>query len=180
MRVRCATESVYCTLVLVCPPMSAGALHGRRLLSKEAKGFSLFMPKQLANVQNFLRKSKAVRLWAGRLGNLPPRLAGLLTQEVQQFGVYFFRVRPGNAVWTVLHDQQARPFDELGGAQPCSRDGKDAVGITVNHQRGHIDTGQILAEVFVPGCDTRQAGGGRGASPDVPTGLHGLFAHTLP
>src|SRR5216683_3799764 len=180
MRVRCATESVYCTLVLVCPPMSAGALHARRLLSKEAKGFSLFMPKQLASAQNFLGKSKAVRLWAGCLGNLLSRLVGRLAKEAHQCSVYFFRVRPRDAVWAVLHDELARTFDEIDGAESRSGDGKDAVGISVNHKRGYIDTGQILAEVFVPRSDTRQAGGSRRASTDVPASLPGLFAHTLP
>lgn len=97
------------------------------------------------------------------LGSLRVRLAGLFGQEVQQFGVYFFRVRPRDAVWTVLHDQQAGALDELGGAQSRSRDGKNAVGISVNHQGGHIDVGQIPAEVLVPSWDTRQAGGGGGA-----------------
>jgi hypothetical protein len=53
----------------------------------------------------------------GCLGRLTLRLAGLPTQEAQQFGVYFFRVRPRDAMRTVLHDQQARPFDKLGGAR---------------------------------------------------------------
>src|ERR1700722_18221221 len=114
------------------------------------------------------------------LGRLRVRLAGLLAQEVQKFGVYFFRVRPRDAVWAVLHDQQARPFDELGRAQTSSRYGKDAVGISLNYQRRHLDASQVRTEVFVPGWDTRQASGGRGAGRRVPAGLDRLFAHTLP
>ena len=45
-----------------------------------------------------------VRLWAGCLGNLLSRLVGRLAKEAHQCGVYFFRVRPRDAVWTVLHD----------------------------------------------------------------------------
>src|ERR1035437_8197586 len=56
-------------------------------------------------------------LRAGCLGCLFLRRAGLLAQEAQQFSVDFFRVCPRDAVWTVFHDQQPRPFDELGGAQ---------------------------------------------------------------
>jgi hypothetical protein len=97
----------------------------------------------------------------GCLGNrLLPRRAGSLAQEAQQFGVYFLRVGPRDAVRTVLHHQFARIFDELRGAQPRGRDGKDMVRIPVNHQRGHVDGGQVLAEIFVPGWDTRQAGDG--------------------
>ena len=80
---------------------------------------------------------------------------------------------------TVLHGQQARPFDELGGARSRRRDRKDPVGIPLNHQRGHVDARQVLAEVFMPGWDAREAGGGRGARRDVPTGLDDLFADTL-
>src|SRR6266481_930841 len=107
---------------------------------------------------------KILALRAKCLGNLLSRLVGHLAKEAQQCGVYFFRVCPRDAVWAVLHDELARAFDELGGAESRSGDGKDAVGISVNHKRGYIDTGQILAEVFVPRSDTRQAGGSRGAS----------------
>src|SRR6202040_256862 len=48
------------------------------------------------------------------------RLAGLPPQEAQQFGVDFFRVCPRDAVWTVFHDQQARPFDELAVRCPAA------------------------------------------------------------
>src|SRR6266404_6633499 len=123
---------------------------------------------------------KILALRAKCLGNLLSRLVGHLAKEAHQCGVYFFRGCPRDAVWAVLHDELARAFDELGGAESRSGDGKDAVGISVNHKRGYIDTGQILAEVFVPRSDTRQAGGSRGASTDVPASLHGLFAHTLP
>ena len=99
---------------------------------------------------------KILALMAKCLDNLLSRLVGHLAKEAQQCGVYFFRVCPRDAVWAVLHDELARAFDELGGAESRSGDGKDAVGISVNHKRGYIDTGQILAEVFVPHSDTRQ------------------------
>jgi hypothetical protein len=50
----------------------------------------------------------------------------------------FFCVCPRDAMSTISHHQQARPFDELGGAQSRRRDGKNAVGIPVNYQGGHI------------------------------------------
>ena len=129
-------------------------------------------------IQSFPGKITA-GLQAGCLGSLLLRLTDLLAQEAQQFGVDFFRVCPRDAVWTILHDQQARPFDELGGAQSRSRDGKNAIRIPLNHQRGHIDVGQVLTEIFVPGWDACQAGSGGGAGRYVPTGLDDLFADTL-
>jgi hypothetical protein len=82
-------------------------------------------------------------------------------------------------VRSVLHDQLARSFDELAGAKACGRNGKDAVGIPVNHEGGYIDASQVFAEVFMPGLDACQAGGSGGAGRDVPTGLDDLFADTL-
>src|SRR5579862_3816640 len=89
-------------------------------------------------------------------------------------------MRPCNAMRTALHYYLTCSFDELRGTQSRSRDRKDAVGIPLDHQRGHIDARQVLAEVFVPGCDACQAGGGGGAGRDVPTGLNRWFADTLP
>src|SRR5580704_7312457 len=109
--------------------------------------------------------------WDG-LGNFLLQIAGLLAQEAQQSAVHFFRVRPCNAVRTILDDQLACSLDKLGGAKSGCRDGKDAVSIPLDHQRGHIDARQILAEVFMPGWDAREAGGSRGAGRDVPTGLN--------
>ena len=94
-----------------------------------------------------------------RLRDILAEDAGPFAQEAQQSGVHFFRVRPIDGVRSMLHDQLARSFDELGGAKACGRHGKDAVGIPLNHQRGHVDTSQVLAEVFMPGWDAREAGG---------------------
>src|ERR1700691_6795641 len=102
--------------------------------------------------------------WALPLGSSLLQIAGFLAEEAEQFGVYFFRVRPCDAVRTILHYDLSRPFDELGRAHPRSRDGKDAVGIPLDHQRGHIDPRYILPEVFMPGWDAREAGGSRGAA----------------
>ena len=115
---------------------------------------------------------------AGCLCNFLLGLADL-TKEAQQLGVDFFRVRPRDAVWAILHDELARPLDKLGSAQSRSRDGEDAVGVPLNHQRGHIDAGQVRAEVFVPGCNTREAGGGGGSGCDVPAGPQNFFADAL-
>ena len=92
------------------------------------------------------------------LRNLFPQFAGTLAKETQQARVYFFRVRPRDTVRSILQDQLARSFDELGGAKARGRDGKDAIGIPLNHQRGNIDASQVFAEVFVPSRDTCQAG----------------------
>src|SRR6267154_22970 len=80
---------------------------------------------------------------------------------------------------TVLHGQQARPFDELGGAKACGCYGKDAVGIPLNYKRGHVDASQVLAEVFMPGWDASQAGSSGSTGRDVPIGLNRLLADTL-
>ena len=94
-----------------------------------------------------------------RLRDILAEDAGPFAQEAQQSGVHFFRMSPSDSVRSIFHDQLARSFDELRRGQSCSCDGKDAVGIALNHQRGHVDTSQVLAEVFMPGWDAREAGG---------------------
>src|ERR1019366_508404 len=69
--------------------------------------------------------------------------------------------------------------DQLSGPESRSGDRQNPIRIALDHQRGHVDTGQILAEVPMPGWHTSQTGRGRGLSGDVPTGLDGLFAHAL-
>src|SRR5882672_10486252 len=115
----------------------------------------------------------------GYLGNFLLPVADLLAQEAQQSGVHFFRVGPGDGVRSIFHHQLARSFDELGGAKACGRYGKNAVGISLNHERGHVDARQVFAEVFMPRCDARETGGSGGAGRNVPTGLYDLFADTL-
>src|SRR6266851_9161001 len=68
------------------------------------------------------------------LGNFLLQTADLLAQEAQHSGVHFFRVRPSDGVRSILHDQLARSFDELGGEKACGRYGKDTVGIPLNHK----------------------------------------------
>src|SRR5437868_4649781 len=46
----------------------------------------------------------------------------------------------------------------------------------MNHQRGHVDTGQVLAKVLMPGRDASQTGRSRGAGRNVPAGLDRLLA----
>jgi hypothetical protein len=38
-----------------------------------------------------------------------------------------------------------------------SRYGKDAVGIPLNHKRGHVDASQVFAEVFMPRWNAKLA-----------------------
>jgi hypothetical protein len=115
----------------------------------------------------------------GRSGDVFSEAAGLLAQKAQQPAVHFFRMRPCNAVRTIFHDQLARSFDEPGSGNAGGRDGENTVGIPLNHQRGHVDARQVFAEVFVPGCDACQAGGGGGAGCDVPVGLNRPLADAL-
>src|SRR5580700_153242 len=115
----------------------------------------------------------------GGLGNILLPDDARLAQEAQQFRVYFLRVCPRDAMRTVLHHHLACSFDELCGAPSRSCDGQDAVGIPLDHQGRHIDAGQVLAEVFMPGWDAREAGDCGGTRRDVPAGLDGLFADTL-
>ena len=51
-----------------------------------------------------------------------PRTAGLPAQEAQQRRVYIFRVRLRDAMRTLLHDNLARPHDELGSVKTCGRE----------------------------------------------------------
>src|SRR5262245_25390011 len=77
-------------------------------------------------------------------------------QEVQQLGSDFLCMRPWDAVWASFHHNQPRSFDEFGGPESRRRYRDDAIMITMNHERGHIHAGQILAEVFEPGWNTCQ------------------------
>src|ERR1700756_3129144 len=74
-----------------------------------------------------------------------------LPQKAQEGGIDLFCVRPGNSVRTSLDHGQASTFDELGGALSSGRKRNDAVVVAVNDEQGHVHTGQVLAEVFVPG-----------------------------
>ena len=57
----------------------------------------------------------------GRLGNILLQDAGRLAQEAQQFGVYFFRVGPRDAVRTVLHAPARRaPLMSLAVRSPVA------------------------------------------------------------
>ena len=67
-------------------------------------------------------------------------------------------MRPGNAVWTALHNVQPSSFYEFGRALSRRCKGNNAIIVAMNHKRWHIDTGQILTKVLVPGWDAGQAG----------------------
>jgi hypothetical protein len=43
-------------------------------------------------------------------------MLSLLFKEFDQLGIHLFRMRPSDAVWTILHDVQAGAVDEFGGA----------------------------------------------------------------
>ena len=46
----------------------------------------------------------------------------------------------------------------------------------MNDQRWHIDSTDVLAEVFMPGWHASETGRGRGTGCQVPAGLNSLFA----
>jgi len=104
------------------------------------------MPKQLASAQTSLGK---VRLWAGCLGNLLSRLVGRLAKEAHQCGVTSSAcvhvMQCGPSFTTTRRD----PLMSLAVRKPVAVMGRMRSAISLNHQRGHIDTGQVLAEVFV-------------------------------
>jgi len=49
----------------------------------------------------------------------------------------------------------------------------------LHDEGGHVDAGQILAEVLMPCRYASETGRGRGAAPDVSVELNGLFADTF-
>ena len=66
-----------------------------------------------------------VSLWLARAGGC---LFGP-AEEVDEFGVYFVSVSPGDAVRAVLDGNEARSFYELGGFLSGGREGHDAVHV---------------------------------------------------
>jgi hypothetical protein len=56
----------------------------------------------------------------------------------------------------------------------------NAILVTVDDQHRHLDAGYGLPEILMPRGNTDQAGRGRGASGDIPTGAHDFIAHSLP
>src|SRR6266478_4915295 len=108
------------------------------------------------------------------------RLPDSFPKEVDQFAVHFFRVGPGYAVRPILHDQQAGSLYQFGGPKSRGTDRQDPVRIAVNDQSGHVDAGQILAKVLMPGRHASDTGRRRGAGCDVPASLDRLLADALP
>src|SRR5207245_9419203 len=88
-------------------------------------------------------------------------------------------MRPTDGVRPILNDRQASTLNELRGAPSRGCDGHDTVRVTVNDQRGNVDAGQVIAEVFMPRWHAGKTRCGGGAGSDVPAGLHGLFADAL-
>ncbi len=79
----------------------------------------------------------------------------------------------------ILHHHQAGALDQLGGSQSGRADRHNPVCVALNHQRGNVDTGQVLTEVLMPGGHAGETGGGGGRGCDVPARLHGLLADAL-
>jgi hypothetical protein len=87
-----------------------------------------------------------------------------LTKKAQQFGIDLLCVSPDDAVRPSFHDVQPSAFDEFGGALSCRCERHNPVGVTVNNERRHIHTSQILPEVLMPCWNACQAGGRLSAS----------------
>ena len=98
------------------------------------------------------------------------------SKEVHEFAVHFVRVGPGYAVRPILHHHQPASLDRFVGALSRGADRHNPVRIAMNDKRGHVDTGQVLAEVLMPCRNASNTGGSRGVGCNVPTGLDDLFA----
>ena len=93
--------------------------------------------------------------------------------------VDFLCMRPSDAMRPALYDVQASARDHFGGAGAGGSERNDVVVVAMDDEDWHINPFQVLAEVFVPRCDTRQARGGGGGGRHVPVSLDCLFADTL-
>src|SRR6266852_6029905 len=88
-------------------------------------------------------------------------------------------MRPTDGVRPILNDRQASALNELRGAPSRGCDGHDTVRVTVNDQRGNVNAGQVIAEVFMPRGYAGKTRCGGGAGSEIPAGLHRLFADAL-
>ena len=97
------------------------------------------------------RGVRALTCLLGRCFFLGPGFRGTFAEEVHQFGSHLLRMGPVHCVRPILYDDEVRPLDQFGGSLSRRGNRHNAVCIAVNHQRGNVDAGQILAEVFIPG-----------------------------
>src|SRR5579859_4107379 len=88
-------------------------------------------------------------------------------------------MRPSEAMPPALYDVQASAIDHFGSARTGGSERNDMVVVAMDNEGWHINAFQILAEVLVPGCDTRHARGGGGGGRHVPVSRDCLFADTL-
>src|SRR5579864_1756535 len=68
-------------------------------------------------------------------------------------------MRPSEAMRPALYDVQASAIDHFGSARTGGSERNDMVVVAMDNEGWHINAFQILAEVLVPGCDTRHARG---------------------
>src|SRR5438445_6388365 len=92
----------------------------------------------------------------------------LFAQEAQQLRVNFLCMRPSDAMRPALYHMQAGARDHFGGAGAGGSERNDVVVVAMDDEDWHINPFQVLAEIFVPRCDTRQARGGGGGCRHVP------------
>src|ERR1051325_4866082 len=105
---------------------------------------------------------------------------GFLAQEIHQFSIYFIRMCPCHCMRPVLDDSQLGSLDPAGRSLPCRCQRNDAVAISVNDQCRHVNAGNVLAKILMPGGNARQAGSCRSTDCDIPAGLNRLLANAFP
>src|SRR5580692_6086407 len=91
------------------------------------------------------------------LGN-PWRAAGSAAKEVEQGGVDLVGMRPGDGVRAALDHDQADVFDQVRQAGGGLVQRQHLVRVSVDDEDGHVDLGQVVAEVGGPGADAGDGG----------------------
>src|SRR6266567_7282161 len=100
-------------------------------------------------------------------------------KEVHQLKVDLVRMGPGYAMRSIFHHYKAGSLDQLGSPMSGRGDGQNAVRIAVKDQSGHVDMGEVFAEVLMPGGHASETRRSRGSGCEVPTRLNSLFADAL-
>ena len=102
------------------------------------------------------------RLGTGWVSNPIPevlhrRVRSFRAEKMNQFLVDFLGMGPRNAMWSILNHHKVCVRDGLRDSGARGTDGKNAVRITVDDQRGNIDPVQILTEILKPTAHAGEA-----------------------
>ena len=103
-----------------------------------------------------------------------------MPEEPHQLTVDLFPMRPRDIVRSILDHHQLRTFYQLGRALPGGREWHNPVRVAVDYERRHIDPREIVAEIFMPRWNARQARDSRRDASHIPACLHRLLADPLP